>query len=149
MTDTTDTHSDPVAEAVAASIPERCPVTDLATDYDMFDADYLRDPTTAWAELRETCPIAHTERYGGSWLPTRYDDLQAMAKMVPILSSKSPIVIDMPEALVKDDATGYNAAPRSAQTRRSRVGPAAPCSPTSPPRASPTTAPIPNGSATS
>ena len=38
MTDTRATHSDPVAEAVAASIPERCPVTDLATDYDMFDA---------------------------------------------------------------------------------------------------------------
>jgi cytochrome P450 len=125
MPDTTDPHSDPVAEAVAASIPERCPVTDLATDYDMFDADYLRDPTTAWAELRETCPIAHTERYGGSWLPTRYDDLQAMAKMVPILSSKSPIVIDMPEALTKDDATGYNAAspisadpPEQSWTRR-------------------------------
>ncbi|HBM56860.1 MAG TPA: hypothetical protein DD388_09515, partial [Acidimicrobiaceae bacterium] len=102
MTDTADTSTDPVA----GSIPERCPVTDLATDYDMFDPDYLRDPYSAWAELRKTCPIAHTERYGGSWLPTRYDDLQAMAKMVPVLSSKSPIVIDMPEALVKEDATG-------------------------------------------
>ncbi|MFT6548933.1 MAG: cytochrome P450 [Acidimicrobiales bacterium] len=110
MTDTTDTHSDPAAEAVAASIPERCPVSDLATDYDMFDPEYLKDPFSAWAELRDTCPIAHTERYGGSWLPTKYDDLQAMAKMVPVLSSKSPIVIDMPEALVKQDGTGYNAA---------------------------------------
>jgi hypothetical protein len=117
----TDASTDPVANA----IPERCPVTDLATDYDMFDPDYLKDPFSAWAELRETCPIAHTERYGGSWLPTRYDDLQAMAKMVPILSSKSPIVIDMPEALAKDDATGYNAAspisadpPEQSWTRR-------------------------------
>ncbi|MCH2411756.1 MAG: cytochrome P450, partial [Acidimicrobiales bacterium] len=89
---------------------ERCPVDDLATDYDIFDPDYVRDPVPAWAELRGSCPIAHTERYGGSWLPTRYDDLQAMAKMVPILSSKSPIVIDMPDALVKEDSTGYNAA---------------------------------------
>ena len=117
----TDTSTDPAANAV----PERCPVTDLATDYDMFDPDYLRDPFSAWAELRDTCPIAHTERYGGSWLPTRYDDLQAMAKMVPILSSKSPIVIDMPEALAKGDATGYNAAapisadpPEQSWTRR-------------------------------
>ena len=121
MTDTADTSTDPVAD----SIPERCPVTDLATDYDMFDPDYLRDPYSAWDELRKTCPIAHTERYGGSWLPTRYDDLQAMAKMVPVLSSKSPIVIDMPEALVKEDATGYNAAspisadpPEQSWTRR-------------------------------
>ncbi len=110
MTETTETHSDPVAAAVAASIPERCPVSDVTTDYDMFDADYLRDPFTAWAEMRDRCPIAHTDRYGGSWLPTKYDDLQAMAKMVPELSSKSPIVIDLPEALVKGDSTGYNAA---------------------------------------
>jgi hypothetical protein len=60
--------------------------------------------------MRDRCPIAHTDRYGGSWLPTKYDDLQAMAKMVPELSSKSPIVIDLPEALVKGDSTGYNAA---------------------------------------
>ena len=110
MTDTAHSHDDPAADAVAAAIPERCPVSDVTTDYDMFDADYLRDPFTAWAEMRDRCPIAHTDRYGGSWLPTKYDDLQAMAKMVPELSSKSPIVIDMPEALVKDDATGYNAA---------------------------------------
>jgi len=110
MTETTETHSDPAAAAVAASIPERCPVSDVTTDYDMFDADYLRDPFTAWAEMQDRCPIAHTDRYGGSWLPTKYDDLQAMAKMVPELSSKSPIVIDLPEALVKGDSTGYNAA---------------------------------------
>jgi len=110
LTETTETHSDPAAAAVAASIPERCPVSDVTTDYDMFDADYLRDPFTAWAEMRDRCPIAHTDRYGGSWLPTKYDDLQAMAKMVPELSSKSPIVIDLPEALVKGDSTGYNAA---------------------------------------
>jgi len=119
MTDTADAHTD---EAPTGP----CPVTDLATDYDMFDPDYLRDPFSAWAELRDQgCPIAHTERYGGSWLPTRYDDLQAMAKMVPELSSKSPIVIDMPDALVKGDATGYNAAapisadpPEQSWTRR-------------------------------
>ena len=30
-------------------------------------------------ELRERCPIAHTERYGGGWLPTRYEDVAAVA----------------------------------------------------------------------
>ena len=121
MTDTADTQND----AVANSVPERCPVHDVTTDYDMFDPDYLRDPFSAWAEMRDGCPIAHTDRYGGSWLPTKYDDLQALAKMVPELSSKSPIVIDLPKALVKDDATGYNAAspisadpPEQSWTRR-------------------------------
>ena len=30
---------------------ERCPVDDLATDYDIFDPDYVHDPVPAWAEL--------------------------------------------------------------------------------------------------
>jgi cytochrome P450 len=89
---------------------ERCPVDDLATDYDIFDPDYVRDPVPAWTELRGTCPIAHTERYGGSWLPTRYEDVQAMAKMVPELSSISPVVINLPDDLIGDDHEGYNAA---------------------------------------
>ena len=58
MTDTADTQSD----AVANSVPERCPVHDVTTDYDMFDPDYLRDPFSAWAEMRDGCPIAHTDR---------------------------------------------------------------------------------------
>jgi len=88
----------------------RCPVEDLATDYDIFDPDYIRDPTAAWAELRDRCPIAHTERYGGSWLPTRYEDVQAMARIVPDLSSKGPTVVNLPEEFVDDEAKGYNAA---------------------------------------
>ena len=82
------------------------PVSDLATDYDMFDAGYVRDPVPAWAELRGTCPIAHTERNGGSWLPTRYEDVQAMARMVPELSSLSPLVVDLPEEIENDPDTG-------------------------------------------
>ena len=66
---------------------EGCPVSDLSTDYDIFDPDYVQDPVPAWSEIRESCPIAHTDRWGGSWLPTRYDDVQALAKMVPELSS--------------------------------------------------------------
>ena len=71
----------------------RCPVRDWASDYDIFDPDYVRDPAPVWSELRERCPIAHTERWGGSWLPTRYEHLQQMVKMVPALSSASPLVV--------------------------------------------------------
>ena len=73
--------------------PARCPVHDWANDYDIFDPDYVRDPAPVWKELRERCPIAHTERWGGSWLPTRYEHLQKMVKMVPALSSTSPLVV--------------------------------------------------------
>lgn len=69
-------------------------VTDWATDYDIFDEDYVRDPAPVWDEIRTSgCPIAHTTRYGGSWLPTRYEQLQAMVRMVPELSSRSVTVV--------------------------------------------------------
>ena len=73
--------------------PETCPVHDWATDYDIFDPGYVRDPAPVWDELRERCPIAHTERWGGSWMPTRYEDLQQLVKMVPELSSRSAVVV--------------------------------------------------------
>lgn len=71
----------------------RCPVSDWATDYDILDPDYVRDPAPIWEDLRQRCPIAHTERHGGSWMPTRYADLQEMVRMVPALSSSSPVII--------------------------------------------------------
>ena len=56
------------------------PVSDWTTDYDVLDADYVADPYPVWDDLREQCPIAHTERWGGSWLPTRYSDVQRFAQ---------------------------------------------------------------------
>ena len=73
--------------------PETCPVHDWATDYDIFDPGYVRDPAPVWDDLRERCPIAHTTRWGGSWMPTRYEDLQQLVKMVPELSSRSAVVV--------------------------------------------------------
>ena len=75
---------------------DSCPVSDWATDYDIFDPEYVRDPAPVWKDLRGRCPVAHTGRHGGSWLPTRYEDLQAMVKMVPALSSRSVTVVPPP-----------------------------------------------------
>jgi cytochrome P450 len=72
-------------------------VADWATDFDIFDDDYVKDPAPVWNELRDKCPIAHTERWGGSWLPTRYEDMQAFVRMVPELSSRDPQVVSMPK----------------------------------------------------
>jgi hypothetical protein len=63
------------------------------------------------------CPIAHTERWGGSWLPTKYADVQAMAKMVPELSSRDVLVVPLPEAVLSDpnfQKYGANSPPISA-----------------------------------
>ena len=44
---------------------EGCPVHDWATDFDVMDEGYIKDPAPVWEELRDTCPIAHTTRWGG------------------------------------------------------------------------------------
>lgn len=95
---------------------QRPPIEDWATDYDIFDPAYVQDPTAVWRDLRERCPIAHTDRWLGSYLPTRYDDVQALAKMVPELSSRDPLVIAAPPLEPADPTVtnyGTNAPPIS------------------------------------
>ena len=87
-----------------ANADARPPVEDWATDYDIFDRRYCEDPGPIWADLRERCPIAHTERWGGSWLPTRYADVAEMARKVPALSSQEFIVV--PPVPLVDPETG-------------------------------------------
>ena len=65
---------------------------DWATDYDIFDPSYIKDPFPFWDELREKCPVAHTERWGGSWMPTRYADLFAIAQDFQHFSSRDVLV---------------------------------------------------------
>jgi cytochrome P450 len=69
------------------------PVSDWSKDYDIFDTTYVENPFPIWGELREQCPVAHTERFGGSWLPTTYADVTAIARDVEHFSSRSVSVV--------------------------------------------------------
>ena len=71
----------------------RLAVTDWASDYDVMDREYVADPFPIWDALRHTCPVAHSERYGGSWLPTRYEDVTAIAHDIEHFSSRQVAVI--------------------------------------------------------
>lgn len=64
-------------------------VTDWARDYDIFHPDYIGDPFIIWDDLRGNCPVAHTERWGGSWLPTTYADVMAISHDIGRFSSAS------------------------------------------------------------
>lgn len=75
----------------------RVPVQDWATDYDIFDPDYIAQPYETWDTLRKECPIAHTERWGGSWLPTRLADLREIAHDTDTFSSFEVGVTPRPE----------------------------------------------------
>jgi len=76
--------------AVAASAAmDRCPVADWAIDYDLFDEQFVVDPYSIWDDLRGRCPVAHTDRWGGSWMPTRYEDIAAVAHDTEHFSSRN------------------------------------------------------------
>jgi cytochrome P450 len=59
------------------------------------DAGYIEDPYAIWDDLRRHCPIAHTDRRGSNWLPTRYEDVTAMAHDVEHFSSIAVAVIPL------------------------------------------------------
>ena len=68
------------------------PVSDFATDFDHTDPAWVKDPYPIWDELRERCPVAHTERYGGAWLPTRHADVSAIAHDTEHFTSRTVVM---------------------------------------------------------
>jgi cytochrome P450 len=68
------------------------PVSDWATDFSHVEPDWAADPYPIQDDLRQRCPVAHTDRFGGVWLPTRYDDVAAIAYDTERFSSRAIIV---------------------------------------------------------
>lgn len=75
--------------------PHHPPVTDWATDFDHTDPQWVADPFPIWDELRRECPVAHTDRYGGTWLPVRHEDVAAVAYDTEHFTSRSVVVSEM------------------------------------------------------
>ncbi len=77
---------------------DQLPVLDWATDYDVLDPDYVRSPYAVWDALRSSCPVAQTERWGGSFMPTTYADVAGVAHDIEHFSSREVGVIPGGEA---------------------------------------------------
>jgi cytochrome P450 len=71
------------------------PVTDWATDFDHCDGAWVADPFPIWDDLRRRCPVAHSERYGGTWLPVRHQDIAAVAYDTEHFTSRSVVVSEV------------------------------------------------------
>ena len=66
---------------------ETAAAQDWGEDFDIFDPQYVRDPYPIWEDLRGQCPVAHSGRWGGSYLPTTHADVLAVAHDVGRFSS--------------------------------------------------------------
>ena len=71
------------------------PVEDFATDFDHTDPAWVADPFPIWDELRQSCPVAHSERYGGTWLPTTHEAVAAVAYDTEHFTSRSVVVSEV------------------------------------------------------
>lgn len=62
-------------------------------NYDLFGDDYVADPASFWSNYRAKCPVAHSDLHGGSWLPVRYEDVQATARDIEAFPSGNGITV--------------------------------------------------------
>jgi cytochrome P450 len=70
------------------------PVEDFATDFDHTDPQWVNNPFPIWEDLQNRCPVAHTERYGGAWLPTTHETVSAVAYDTENFTSRDIIMSD-------------------------------------------------------
>ena len=68
---------------------------DWSRDFDHTDPAYAERAPEIWDELRSVCPVAHSNRFGGTWLPTRHEDVAAIAYDTEHFSSCGVIVAPM------------------------------------------------------
>lgn len=68
------------------------PVEDWASDFDHADPEYNRRAPEIWSELRATCPVAHSNRYGGVWLPVTHDLVREIAYDTENFTSRAVVV---------------------------------------------------------
>jgi cytochrome P450 len=70
----------------------RPPVSDWSTDFDHLHPAWVEDPYPIWQDLRESCPVAHTDRFMGVYFPSRYEDVRSIAMDTEHFSSRRIIV---------------------------------------------------------
>ena len=69
-----------------------------APDFDHHEPAFVADPRPTYARLRRTCPVARSERYGGFWLLTCYEDVKTAAKDWQTFTSSVPNVTAIPSS---------------------------------------------------
>jgi cytochrome P450 len=71
------------------------PVNDWTIDFDHTDPTWVADPYPIWEELRRTCPVAHSERYGGAWLPVTHEYVSEVAYDTEHFTSRSVVMSEL------------------------------------------------------
>ncbi len=65
-------------------------------EIDIHEPSFVRDPYPTYDQLREKCPVMHSDLYEGFWLLTRYEDVKQAATNWRTYTSSVPGVTAIP-----------------------------------------------------
>src|SRR3984893_18035707 len=82
------------------AMPGHPPVTDWVHDFDHTDPRWTENPFPIWDELRAECPVVHTKRFLGCYMPTTYEAVKQVAYDTEHFSSRRVIVRDVRPEIV-------------------------------------------------
>ena len=71
----------------------------IEREFDVYGDEYVQGAADVWKEMRAECPVAHSTRNGGHWLPTTWDDIAAVAYDPENFSSRDIGVAPAPEGV--------------------------------------------------
>ena len=74
--------------------PEATSAARLVHEFDHWDPELAKDPFSVYDGLRAQCPVAHSDAYGGFFVLSRYEDIEAAARDHETFSSRSISVPD-------------------------------------------------------
>lgn len=73
-------------------------VEDRVRTFSTFAAWAQADPVGAFTEVRDYARMAHSDEFGGFWIPTRYEDIEWIARNPEIFSSAEPLIPHTPNS---------------------------------------------------
>lgn len=73
-------------------VDKPAPVTDWFNDFDHTDPQWTENPFPIWDALRSKCPVVHTDRFLGVYLPTTYEAVKQIAYDTESFSSRRVVV---------------------------------------------------------
>lgn len=79
--------------------PKDAKSPEVQFDFDIHSPDIVDTVYDVYAEMRAKCPVAHSPRYGGHWIATKYADVHEVLRNPSVFSSES---VNVPGTIGQD-----------------------------------------------
>ncbi|BBX62543.1 cytochrome P450 [Mycobacterium saskatchewanense] len=67
-------------------------VEEVARSFSLYNQETMRDPHSAYDQLRSKCPVAHSDMDDGFYIVTKYDDVAAVTRDTDTFSSREVVI---------------------------------------------------------